>query len=191
MTKKFQKTSNGINLNFLPPAERVAVFWKIKAHALLLVVFFFVIWSAVVFVFMLQGLVFLRIQSDALVQRLDVEKSIDTTQKTQAFEAASQKTNTLLSSIGALAQQPQDDDASLVALISSSVPAGVQLHSLVINSVSGTITLGGSADTRDNFLVFQQRLQNQKATFAGVQSPLSNLLSPANISFSLIITLKR
>lgn len=182
---------NMINLNLLPSAQRHLVFREILARFFTALLLFVVVWGGVTVAFLLVGQIFLRTYNQALTQQLRVEESTDTAEATQTFEQQAKKTNALLAYTSSIAAEPHDDDASLVALITSLVPAGIHLQSLVINSVSGNVTLGGMAETREEFLAFQKELEAQKDVFAGVESPLSNLLSPNNISFSFLITLKR
>jgi len=73
--------------------------------------------------------------------------------------------------------------------ITSSTPEGIVLTSINIKYSKKTVTFSGIADTRQNFLDFQEILNNNPL-FVHVESPVSDLTKRENIAFNINANLK-
>lgn len=85
--------------------------------------------------------------------------------------------------------------AEMLAQLRSALPEGVAIQSLDVSvpvAVADPITasIGGTADRRETFLAFEQRLRSSPGV-ESVESPLSNLDAPAQVPFVLTLVLAR
>jgi hypothetical protein len=64
------------------------------------------------------------------------------------------------------------------------VPSGVRLTDLSLTREKNLLSVAGWAAKRDDFLLFKKQLE-ESGLVNNLDSPLSNLLTPENISFSL------
>jgi Tfp pilus assembly protein PilN len=66
----------------------------------------------------------------------------------------------------------------------ATVPSGVRLTDLSLTREKNLLSVAGWAAKRDDFLLFKKQLE-ESGLVNNLDSPLSNLLTPENISFSL------
>ncbi|MFA6427249.1 MAG: PilN domain-containing protein [Candidatus Magasanikbacteria bacterium] len=72
--------------------------------------------------------------------------------------------------------------------ITSAIPEGITIYSQSISYPDKMLTLTGLASTRDNLITFHENLK--KIPFVqGVNTPLSELTQPENISFTITASL--
>ena len=180
-----------INLNLVPAPHKKQIRREIILRTLGLGAGFLVVWTFVFFVIAGQAWLILSIQNDALKERLGVEESTDTAQKTLAFEQTLEDANTFLSYTSTIRKEAYDDVAFLLEFTTSLIPEGITLRSFDVGTTTGKLVLGGRARYRDDLLVFEKRLKEHPEYFSEVTSPISNVLRPQDIDFSFSIALTR
>ena len=67
---------------------------------------------------------------------------------------------------------------------SALVPGGNRLQTISLDKENQTLSMHGTSDQRDDFLKFKENLENSSLV-SELESPISNLLHQADISFSL------
>ena len=90
--------------------------------------------------------------------------------------------NNKLAKINAL-QKKRKYFSPLLASLAELVPSGVHLEGLSLSD-QGTAVLSGFAQKREQFLIFKQALESSPL-FTDVASPLTNLTSQTDLTFSL------
>lgn len=70
--------------------------------------------------------------------------------------------------------------------LSQLISTGIEIDSFSTNDFS--VTLAGTADTRDNLITFKDDLEKEKC-FSGVDLPLSNLVDKTNVDFQIVFNL--
>lgn len=177
-----------MKINLLPIQYKKFIKDEAAIRALTLMAVFLISWTAVVFFLVGQAWFYVDIQKGALVQRLIVEEKSAATQ--EAFESQLNETDELLQYVSAVSGGFYDDGATLVRLVGNLVPAGVSLRSFEFNNETRTVSIAGDAETRNQFLAFEEALREQTLYFSQVESPISNLLKPENVQFNFKILLK-
>jgi len=102
----------------------------------------------------------------------------------QAIATINQRT----AAFAAIKREWQSSSVPL-AVIAELVPTGVTLHTLEVNLSSRTVRMQGYAPTRDLFLAFKNGME-RSPQFVAVESPLTNILVPRQITFTLSASLK-
>ena len=179
-----------IRLNLLSPANKKTVAQEILLRSLFIVAIFLVIWSALFFIFVGQSWFFLSIQNKALQNRLAVEGSMDSAKKLQSFEEVLRLVNGTVLRAQSILKLPSYSPNEFFNAVVPLMPSGVTLTGFDLNSPTNKLTLSGKATTRDTFLLFEKRLKEKTDVFSEVDSPLSNVLKPDNITFVLKLNLK-
>lgn len=179
-----------IRLNLLSPANKKTVAQEILLRSLFIAAIFLVIWSALFFVFVGQSWFFLSIQNRALQNRLAVEASMDSSQKLQSFEAVLKSVNATVLRAKDVLKLPAHSPNEIFDIVVPLIPGGVSLAGFDLNVPTQKLTLSGQAVTRESFLLFEKNLKGKTGVFSEVNSPLSNVLKPDNITFVLVLTLK-
>lgn len=179
-----------IRLNLLSPANKKMVAQEILLRSLFIAAIFLVIWSALFFVFVGQSWFFLSIQNRALQNRLAVEASTDSSQKLQSFEAVLKSVNATVLRAEDVLKLPSYSPNAIFDIVVPLIPDGVSLAGFDLNAPTRKLTLSGKAVTRESFLLFEKNLKGKTSVFSEVNSPLSNVLKPDNITFVLVLTLK-
>ncbi len=77
------------------------------------------------------------------------------------------------------------ENSSIIKGILENKPGGVQINSFSIET--SKVTLSGSSNTRDNFLLFINNLK--KEDFKKVESPINNIIKEKDIEFTINIEL--
>ena len=179
-----------MNLNLLPQQHKEAIRHEIFLRAILLIAIFFIVWTIFFSILISQSVVFLSIQNAALKERVEIEERAEVTQEALGFEQIINNANESLRHISKITQEPDDDVATLLQVISALMPPGAVLGTFQLNSTSSSLTLGGHAQTRQQVLALESSLKAQTEYFVGVEAPITNLLKPLDVSFSFTLTLK-
>lgn len=177
-----------MRINLLPPEEKQQItFEKIR---ILIMRYSFVLALSIIFV---TGALFLmRLYTSALlslgahrvaIQQVDPELSFFF-QLRNKIERANEETTEILRQ----EKQSIDVAASLKAL-EPLIPKDVVFAHLTFETATKAIFLSGHAPTREGFLGFLSNLKSSDF-IERVDSPLSNVLVPKDVSFSLTIFLK-
>ena len=77
---------------------------------------------------------------------------------------------------------------SLLVVLSQITPEQVIIRQIQITQERGALNLLGTAEDREAFLLFKERIE-ENPLFIAVESPISNILNKTDINFTLGITL--
>lgn len=86
-------------------------------------------------------------------------------------------------------QESHIDWTQIIDVIIKNKPQEVKLTSLVVKDETKKISILGTTPTRDTFLQFKDNLEKSNY-FYDFNSPLSNIINPTNINFSLEFSVK-
>jgi Tfp pilus assembly protein PilN len=81
-------------------------------------------------------------------------------------------------------QKKYHEITPIILSLTNTIPEGIVLNSLNIDYENRIIKFSGIADTRDNFLNFQNKL-NENNNLSDIESPVSDLTKKENISFNI------
>lgn len=138
-------------------------------------------------IFILNMMVFLKIQARELKQSLNMEAFDAETQKANALEGVIKDLNVRVSRYVEF-RSGQVSMLDVFSRIQEVMPAGVRLTAMVADAADGKIILSGRAQSRDDVVMMTSRLKNS-AFFERVESPLANFLEKENANFSFIFYL--
>ncbi|MBU1075081.1 PilN domain-containing protein [Patescibacteria group bacterium] len=172
-----------VTLNFTSPAQRDAnqfqKNYRLVQSIIVLSVVVLIIIAATLFAsqMVLQSKLD-TIASDTLTlkEQTENEKSLNLGQTVQNF-------NSLLGNVSAIQSEYVAWSPVLIET-AKTVANGVTLTSFTIQKTNLTFQFSGNADTRDSLLAFKNNLE-QSPFYSNIESPISNLLSKENISFTL------
>jgi Tfp pilus assembly protein PilN len=74
--------------------------------------------------------------------------------------------------------------SEILSALNATVPSGVEFSNLSLNKKDSYLEISGFASRRDDFLSFQQNLE-QSGLVTNLNSPLTNLLNQKNITFAV------
>lgn len=169
-------------INLLPPSE------KDKVYALLLKKQFRVFGVLVVLAvfggafFVLNTLVFLKVQTSELGHSLNVESTSANMDSTAVLEDEIKDLNSKLSKYQAFRAE-EINMGSVLAKIGELVPAGIALNKLSLDAGTKKIVVSGLAQTRDDVIVLEKNLKGS-VFFERVDSPIGNYLQKSNSTFN-------
>lgn len=122
--------------------------------------------------------------SQNLIQQTDSIKKFLNQKNNKKIEEKIKEINYYLTSINKIEKEKTDFSKTLIE-ISEITPEKIRLFNIKLNKEEKKFEISGNASSRDGLLEFTERL-NQSKYFKNIESPLSNLISPTNINFSLI-----
>ncbi len=175
-------------INLLPLEEKNKVYELLlkKQLRVLGVLIAIIVWGGAIFV--LNTLIFIKIQSRAMSQSLKVESVSPETETAQTLEDEIKGLNLEL----ARYQNFRADSLQLGEVLvkfGQLVPAGVSLKDLTVDLVSKKVAVSGTASTRGEVAELEEQLKKSNF-FERVESPLTNYLQKTNPSFSFSFYLK-
>ena len=172
-----------ITLNFTSPAQREAnQFQKNYRLVQSLVILSIVVLLIIVASLFVSQIIIQNkldtITSDTLTlkEQKENEKSLNLGQTVQNF-------NSLLQNVSAI-QSEYAAWSNILIETAQNMPGDVVLSSFTIQKSNSTFQFSGDAITRDSLLVFKNNLE-ESPYFGNIESPISNLLSKEDISFTL------
>ncbi|MDP3764642.1 MAG: hypothetical protein Q8Q95_03410 [bacterium] len=169
-------------INLLPPQE------KENIHNLLLrrQLHAFVFIIAIVFfggaIFMLNTLVFLKIQSGELNQSINLETTTVEADRARSLEGDVKKLNLQLAKYQSFRESGTNLGAVL-SRVSDLMPHTIALTSLNIETGSKKIILAGQAGQREDIVYMEDKIKKSEY-FEKLDSPLTNYLQKNNPSFN-------
>ncbi len=170
-------------VNLLPPQEKDIVYkmlLKKQLHTFVFVIAIIFFGGAI---FVLNTLVFLKIQLRELSQSINIEATTEEADQARSLEDEIKKLNLQLSKY----QVFRDESVSMndiLMKVSSMVPSPVKLTGLNIDVMSKKIILSGQAATRDDIVYIENKIKKAEY-FEKMDSPLTNYLQKNNPSFVL------
>lgn len=172
-----------IILNFTSPAQREINRFQRNYRLVQSLVILSVVALVIIVAILFASQIILQtkldtITSDALAlkEKTENEKSLNLGQTIQNF-------NSLLGNVSAIQSEYASWSGVLIET-AKSMSDGVVLTSLTIQKTNSTFQFSGNASTRDSLLDFKNNLE-ESLFFSNIESPISNLLSKENISFTL------
>ena len=94
-----------------------------------------------------------------------------------------EKINSYLATIKKIQENKTSFSKTLIQ-ISEITPNGIRLYNIDLKKSEKTFEISGNANSRDNLLKMQDNLEKSDY-FENIESPISNLISPSDINFSL------
>lgn len=176
-------------INLLPPPEKNKVqelLLKKQVNSLGVLVITILVGSSV---FILNTMVFLKIQARELRQSLSSESLSAETREAQSLEDAIKNLNAHAAKYG----QFKSDSVSMsdtFSNIEALTPSGVGLTAMSVDALEKKIVLNGQAESRDDVVAMENRLK-KSPFFERVESPLSNYLDKRDADFSFTFHLSQ
>lgn len=175
-------------INLLPPLEKEKIhsaLLKKQVNSLGMLVITVLVGSSI---FILNTMVFLKIQARELRQSLSSESLSAEAQEARSLEDTIKNLNALAAKYGRF----KSDGVSATDIFSNIealTPPGAGLTAMSVDALEKKIALSGQAETRDDVVALENRLKNSPF-FERVESPLSNYLDKrdADFSFTFYIT---
>ncbi|MEK9174425.1 MAG: PilN domain-containing protein [Patescibacteria group bacterium] len=175
-------------INLLPLTEKEKIYQTLlrKQFQVFGVLLVLVVFGGVFFV--LNTWVFLKIQTRELGRNLNIEMASPESETTLALENEVRELNVKLSKY----QNFRAEEVAMVALlggVSETIPAGIALKSLSLDTVVKRVTLAGEAKVRDDIVEMEKRLKKSDF-FEKIESPIGNYLQKNNGSFNFSFYIK-
>ena len=169
------------NLNLLPPEE----INKLEAKQFIGLLRNFSIWILfflIIFIIFLSSIIFyFSIILKAQNELIEIRKNNERTQYLTEIEDKIKELNKNLIKIR-LKQKEMIIWTPIIEELSEIIPTGIYLTDLSYQESLEKLSLRGIANTRENFLNFQDRL-NKSSCFEEIEAPLSNLIKKNNVDF--------
>lgn len=175
-------------INLLPPQEKEKVYQillkkQFRVFGLLVIL---AVCGGVFFI--LNTLVFLKVQTSELGHSLNVETASPDMESTAVLEDEIKYLNLKLSKYQAFRAE-EVSTISVLAKLGGLAPAGVALNKLSLDVGTKKIMIAGLAQTRDDIIEMEKRLKNSDL-FERMDSPISNYLQKTNSIFNFSFYLK-
>lgn len=169
-------------INLLPPAEKEKVYQMLlkKQFRVFGVLLVLAVFGGAFFV--LNTLVFLKVQTSELGHSLNVESASADIESTAVLEDGIKDLNLKLSKYQAFRAE-EVNTGLLLAKVGELVPAGIALNKLSLDAGTKKITISGLAQTRDDVIEMEKRLK-KSTLFERVDSPIGNYLQKSNSTFN-------
>mgnify|MGYP001570413164 FL=1 len=175
-------------INLLPPSRKQAIYKDLLYRQVRLVLLLVIVIVGLGAVLFLNSLVFLKIQAREVDRALGLENSNSETREARQLEQAVKDLNALLARYSGSKSNQTGAVAALLEL-NRLIFSGVSLQALSFDSASRRIIVSGVAASRNDIVVFEDRLK-QSALFEKLESPLSNFLESTNANFSFTFYVK-
>lgn len=170
-------------INLLPPQEKNNIYNLLLKRQLHVFVFIITIIFFGGAIFVLNTLVFLKIQVGELGQSLNLESTTVEADSVKSLEDKAKDLNFKLAKY----QSFRDGSAGLSTIlvrVSDVVPLGVGLTALNVDTATRKVTMSGQAQTRDDIVSMENKIKKSEY-FEKIESPLSNYLQKNNATFNL------
>lgn len=177
-----------LNLNLLPPAEKLIVAYELRTRAVAAVSASIVSVLVIALTLLLPTFFFLSFQKGDVVRLLELDTEIQIrTGIADQIEAVRQANRAAQAVVQHEMKRPEL--SLLFVSVLRAVPAGVTLDAIEYRRESPELTIEGFAPSRERLLSFLERLE-ANPRFERVSSPVANLVRGEDISFSITATLK-
>lgn len=177
-----------LNLNLLPPAEKITVAYELRARAAAAIGASIVAVLIVALVLLLPTFFFLSFQKGDVVRLLDLDTEIQArTGIADQIEAIRQANRTAQAVVQHEANRPEL--SSLFVSVLRAVPAGVKLDAIEYRREPRELDIAGFAPSREHLLSLLRSLE-ANPRLERVSSPVANLIRGEDIRFSIVATLR-
>ncbi|MBI4132879.1 MAG: hypothetical protein HY473_02235 [Candidatus Sungbacteria bacterium] len=178
-----------LNLNLLPPQEKINLAYEMKARALRAVSMWLVGIFIIFAVLLLPTIFLLGFQKREVGRSVELELRSQERSGVAGELKAIQEINRLASVVAKHANTrellfPVFED------IVRDIPSAIRLQAMRFRSSSQEMTLEGYAPTRASLLELLRALE-MDPRIGKVSSPVANLIPESNITFSVVATVKR
>jgi len=170
------------NLNLLPVREvkklEIKRLFELLGSFAIWILFFLIILS----LFLSSIIFYLSIIIKSQNELIEIRKNDERTKYLTEIEDKTKELNKSLARID-LKQKEMILWTPIFEELSNITPIGVNLTNLSHQSTLNKVSLKGFADTRENFLYFQDKL-GESSCFSEIEAPLSNLIKQNNVEFT-------
>lgn len=170
-----------LNLNLLPPKEirklEIRRFGELLGSFAIWILFFFIIFS----LFLSSVIFCLSIILKSQIELIEIRNNDQKTKYLIEIEDKTKKLNESLAKIN-LKQKEIILWTPIIEELSKITPVGVYLTNFSYHVSLDKINLRGIANTRANFLSFQDKL-SESTCFSEIEAPLSNLIKQNDVDF--------
>lgn len=176
-------------INLLPLPEKERVYKNLltrQVRSLGVLVVTVLVGSSI---FILNTMVFLKVQSKEFKQNLSAEGLDAGTYQAKSLEDTIKKLNVRLAKY----REFRSDQVSWLDIfrnLQEVVPSGANLTAMSVDSKEGKVILSGQARSRDDVVLMEGRLKKSDF-FERVESPISNFLEKQDARFSFTFYLAR
>lgn len=177
-----------MSLNLLPPQEiKTLKYLFLKRCANTVVVL--IILAELFLVLILAGIqIILSKQYEKEKQNVEIQSKSVELEEIKKSEQKINNFNNYLTRLGNI-QKNHINWTEIVNIINKNQLPEIKLDSITVSDESKKMTLKGTAQTREAFLQFKDRLEKTEY-FSDFNSPFNNVINPTNIIFSLDFTVK-
>ncbi len=177
-----------LNLNLLPPPEKVNVAYEMRSRAVVAVATGFIAIIAVALILVLPTIFFTVFQKSEAVRAvaLETENQMHSNLATEAevLQSARHLADTVLG-----ADRKRFSPSLLFESIIRDTPPTLRLEALRVHPEGKELTIRGFAPTRSSLLTFLANLQKD-SLIAKASSPVANLIKETDITFSISATVR-
>lgn len=170
------------NLNLLPVREirklEIKRLFELLGSFAIWILFFLIILS----LFLSSIIFYLSIILKSQNELIEIRKNNERTKYLTEIEDKTRELNKSLVKID-LKQKEMILWTPIFEELSNITPIGVYLTNFSHQSTLNRVSLKGFADTRENFLYFQDKL-GESSCFSEIDAPLSNLIKQNNVEFT-------
>lgn len=178
------------SLNLLPKEDSRRVGRERLARYLTVVYSFMAALLAMGAILLLPTYFFLFFQYRGIADQLAAAQHNADSKQTQKTELLIKGTNTKLQRLAAQHTLVASPVTKYLQDSITRVPPTITLLSFVYEQQTGTITLRGNATTREDFLVFIEKLRTHQ-NFSHVESPVTNILKERDVLFNISFTVSK
>lgn len=177
-----------LNLNLLPPDEKINLAYEFRTRAVLRVGWLLIACFFITGVLFLPTMFFLSFQKSEVARTLELERLREERsgirEEMVRVKAANQEADVVRQNL-----TTRRTSSGLMRELLAAIPAGVSLSDVTYMPLTNTVLIGGFSPTRVTFLTFLDGLQ-KNARVAHVISPVSNVIRDTDITFSVTISLR-
>lgn len=177
-----------LNLNLLPPKEKKALMYEVRARAALVMGGFLGAALVIFLILLLPTLFFLVFQKAEIVRSVEIER-----QRHEQISLQDRKNQVRqMNDIAVATARHLSDSKSIFELFQSiivSVPAGIHIDAIRFDWDESTIDINGFSPTRAIFLAYVNALDNHPL-LEEVSSPVANLVRENDITFTISASIR-
>lgn len=176
-----------IKLNLISPEKKEEIFKKNQLMAIIRIEIFL---TVILAVFLSMLLIFNYILKLDLNSTLIAEKKSENSgkyDKIKELDANFSQANRSITDVISI-KSSQLYWSRIFIKINSLIFSGIKINSIVTSDYS--LSLGGISDTRDNLILFKDKLASEKC-FLNVNFPLADLVSKSNITFQIDLNIDK
>ena len=178
-----------LNLNLLPPQEKINLAYEMKARALRAVSTWLVGIFIIFAVLLLPTIFLLGFQEREAARSVELEL-LSQAQARVAGELKAIKEINRLASVVVKHVNTRELLFPVFEDVVRDIPSSIRLQAMRFRSSSQEMTLEGYAPTRASLLELLRALETDPR-IGKVSSPVANLIPESNITFSVVATIKR